>query len=125
VGVIAFISVIAKNKVAILGNFLLLEGIAGRVINIGFIQLDAVNIDGFLFDLYRIVGQCDNALDKISLLVIGRLEDNDIASLRLMEAIAYLANDQSLTIVKAGLHADTNHDNGIDGSPEQEENAQG
>jgi len=49
--------------------------------HIGFVKGDLINVNLFVFDLYRISRCADHALDEIFGFILGILENDDVSSL--------------------------------------------
>ena len=74
---------------------------------IRFLELLAVDIDGAVTShLYHIAGQADHPLNPVILGLVGRIKDNDIASLRIVtEPVGCLVYNDIFAVVYVGFHA--------------------
>lgn len=74
------------------------------MVDIGFVQLLAVDEYLALLHLHSVTANCDNALDKVTGLVLGEAENYDFALLRVGNKVAQLINDKTLMVYQSRIH---------------------
>jgi hypothetical protein len=78
-----------------------------------------------LLDFQVLVREPDDPLDELTVWVSGEVKDNDVTTLRRVEPIGDLADDQVLAIVHIWLHAGSLDAKVLDEGADQKEDEQG
>jgi hypothetical protein len=85
----------------------------------------AVDENPPLSDFQILARQPDDPLDKLTVWVPGEIKDNDVTTLRRVEPIGDLADNQVLAVVHVRLHAGSLDTKVLDEGANQEEDDQG
>src|SRR3546814_4427158 len=76
---------------------------------VGLFEAPIVDVDDAVTGLDDLAGQADDALDEVldavgSDLVLGQLEDDDVAAVDVVEVVAQLVDEHAVADVEGGLH---------------------
>ena len=118
-------AVVSQDKVFIRAYGHWTPGVRASIRGVRFLQQLAVDENPALFNLQVLSREPDDPLDKLTVWVAGEVKDNDVTTLRRMEPIGDLADNQVLTIVHVGLHAGPLDTKVLDEGANQKEDEQG
>lgn len=104
------ITIVAHHKIFIRPKYpCAIRTTAGfaRFIDVGFVQLNPIDVHFGISDFQGFARQPDNTLDIGGFIrgLIGRIEDNNLTALRITKEIVDPADHQYLACMKVRLHA--------------------
>ena len=82
---------------------------------VGFVQYLSIDVDDAVGDVHPLTRQGDDALDEVATGFVGRLEHDDVASLRLVELVRNLRRHQQVVVVQRRVHTRAQHMDGLHG----------
>lgn len=124
-GITGIGAVISQDKVLSRADGHRAPGVSTDIGGVRLFQPLAVDENSPLFDLQVFAREPNDSLDELTVGVSGEVKDNDVPSLRGMEPIGELADDQVLTIVQVWLHAGSFNAKLLDEEANHKEDEQG
>lgn len=103
------VTIIAENKIVVLGDFCWGKSVVGRFLDVGFAERGAINKNGTAHNLYSIARQSDNSLYVVSLGLLRGVEDDYFTPLGVAEKVSRFVDQEILTVLDSRQHADALH----------------
>jgi hypothetical protein len=124
-GITGIGAIVSQDEVFIRAYGHRAPGICAGIGSVRFLQQLAVDENLPLFDRQVLAREPNDPLDKLTVWVSGEVKDNDVTSLRRVEPIGDLADNQVLAIVHVWLHAGPLDTKVLDEGANQKEDEQG
>ncbi len=125
VGITGVRAIVSQDEVLVRAYVHRAPGVSAGIGCIRLFQGLAVDENLPLFDLQLLARDPDDPFDELTVGISGEVKDNDVTTLRRVEPIGNLADDQVLTIVHVRLHASSLDAKVLDEGADQEEDEQG
>lgn len=103
--IIADITVVAEEKEFARRDDYARHRIGKKTLNVGFGELNTVNVNDSIVDAHSIAGEADDTFNPFFIGAIRGLKDYYIPSLRFAEPVGSLENDDALALSKVRFHA--------------------